>query len=210
MGRGFTLLEVLVAMAMTAIIMAGLYGAYSSNVDTIQGARQNAEASQTARIALDLMVKDLESVMTGEGLGVTGTDRTIEGRPADRLVVSATRGGILGETGPSTDLRTITYDVEEDPEGDDLILYRSEEGLAGPGVSTGRVTYALARNVKALDIVYEDRGGRESEEWSMGDGENKEQLPALIRIRLVLAAGPDRELVFTTGVHPDRDVYETQ
>ena len=208
--RGFTLLEVLVAMAMTGIIMAGLYGAYNSNVDTIQRARQDGEASQTARIVLDLMVKDLESVLIEGNLGLRGEGRTIAGRPADRLVVTVMRGGTTGEKGFRTDLRTITYFIEEDSDGDGFILYRREEGLAGAGVSMGTVTHELARNVKALNIVYEDQEGNESNEWSAGGLEKENGLPALIRIRLLLAAGPDRELAFATGVHPDRDLYETQ
>ena len=156
------------------------------------------------------MTNDLESVFTGNGWGVAGVGNTIGGRPADRLAVTATGNGVLKETGSWTDLRAIAYYVEEDPDGDWFILYRSEEALAGAGIPLGKVTYVLARNVKALDIVYQDQEGRESNEWPAGDIENADQVPALIRIRLVIASGPDRELVFATSVHPDREVYETQ
>jgi prepilin-type N-terminal cleavage/methylation domain-containing protein len=208
--RGFTLLEVLVAMAMTGIIMAGLYGAYSSNVDAIQGARQDGEASQTARAVLDLMVRDLESVLVEGNLGVTGEDRTIGAQPADRFAVTTERSESGGGTEFGTDLRTITYFVEEDTDSDELILYRKEEGLAGAGVSMGAMTYELARNVKALDIVYGDHTGKESDAWSAGGIEGEMRIPTLIRIRLVLSAGPDRELTFETGVRPGMNVYTAQ
>ena len=56
MMRGFTLFEMLVAVFMMSILMAGLYGAYTSNVETIQVVRMQGELSQTARIILDLMI----------------------------------------------------------------------------------------------------------------------------------------------------------
>jgi len=85
--KGFTLLEVLVSMAILVIIMAALYSAYTTNVEAIQIARQNGEVHQTARIVLDRMTKDLQSALIEVSvpsdklkLGLVGEDREIDGR----------------------------------------------------------------------------------------------------------------------------------
>ena len=90
--KGFTLLEVLVSMAILVIIMAALYSAYTTNVEAIQIARQNGEVHQTARIVLDRMTKDLQSALIQVSvpsdkirLGLVGEDREIDGRRADRM-----------------------------------------------------------------------------------------------------------------------------
>src|SRR5512136_1236682 len=85
--RGFTLLEVLVSMAILVIIMAALYSAYTTNVEAIQIARQNGEVHQAARIVLDRMTKDLQSALAQLSapsekirLGLIGEDREIDGK----------------------------------------------------------------------------------------------------------------------------------
>ena len=89
---GFTLLEVLVSVAILAIIMAAIYSAYVTNVEAIQIARENGQVHQTARIVLDLMTRDLESALaelrvTSETtrLGLIGKNQDRDGRRVDRI-----------------------------------------------------------------------------------------------------------------------------
>lgn len=205
--RGFTLLEILVAVSMTLIIMVGLYGAYTSNVETIQLASQEGEAFQTARIILDLIHKDLESAFPVNGRGLSGVDMEINGNPADRLSIATLRGSISDQRAYHSDLKIVDYYGEEDPDGNGFILYRSEYEVACGEEPMGKVTHELVRGVRALDVVYEDQAGIGQEDWTTGGPGEGGNFPAVIRIRLVLAAGPDRELAFVTGVHPAWGVY---
>ena len=83
--KGFTLLEVLIATALTALILSAVYGAYVSNLDSIQAGREAARMQQTSRIFFDLVAKDVRCALGGDFLGV----------------VRGSRGGGPGSAGPA-------------------------------------------------------------------------------------------------------------
>ncbi|MBW1772724.1 MAG: prepilin-type N-terminal cleavage/methylation domain-containing protein [Deltaproteobacteria bacterium] len=199
--KGFTLLEILVAVFMTGILMAGLYGAYTSNIETIQRARHQGELYQTARIILDLMCKDLESAFLDTDQGLFCENREIGGRPADRLGFATLNGAISKEEGYRPDLKRVAYYGEENSDGMGFVLYRSEEGLAAMDLPLAKETQELTRVAMALDIAFEDRDGRRSDEWlTGGEGENS-RFPPMVHIGLTLRDASGREQTFRTGVH---------
>lgn len=200
--RGFTLLEVLVSVAILAIIMVCLYGAYTSNVATIKSARYAGEVSQTARIILDFMCRDLEGATVGSNSGFIGEKIEIGGREADQLMFATLSDMPSIERGASGDLKKVHYYLSENSDGEDLILYRAAEGLAGANVLYGKETYELSHSVVSLKITYEDSKGALHEDWSdMADG-REIGMPSLVRIMLILRELGGRVRVFTTSVHP--------
>ena len=201
--KGFTLLEILVSMTILSITMASIYGAYTSNAEVIQLARHHAQASQTARIILDRMGKDLESAIVAGGFGMDCESREIEGRRADSLNFAALTPILFGDKGPRTDLCEIGYRLEEGPEGEGFILYRRERGIIADGVTGEGAVYELARMVAGLDITFKDRHGEELEEWKRGEGDENNTLPSLIHIRLTLRDELGRERLFVTSIHPE-------
>ncbi len=64
--RGFTLLELLVSMAVGLIVMAAMAGLFKAGMDSAMVVTQRAETQQNMRAAIDLMVKDIS--MAGAGL----------------------------------------------------------------------------------------------------------------------------------------------
>ena len=58
---GFTLLEVLVALAILVVIISLIYPAYTGTYRNIEAAETQAEIYQMARIALIRIIEDLES-----------------------------------------------------------------------------------------------------------------------------------------------------
>jgi len=210
--KGFTLLEILVSIMILGIIMTAIYGAYTSNVEAIQIARQSGRLSQTARIILDRMSKDLESAFIGTDvplikpvvLGMIGEDQEIEDKPADRLDFTALTHLALTEGGLQTDLCEIGYYLEEDEEeeGEGLILYRRDHGIVDDDITTGGEAYELARIVMGLDIVFQDSLGEEFDDWDTLAKDNKDTLPSLIRIKLTLKDPLGRQQTFVTSLHP--------
>lgn len=62
-NRGFTLLELLLAMAMAAILSVTLYATLNTAIKARRTAQATAEAARTGMIAMDLICHDLESVV---------------------------------------------------------------------------------------------------------------------------------------------------
>jgi len=208
--EGFTLLEVLVSMAILVIIMAALYSAYTTNVEAIQIARQNGEVHQTARIVLDRMSKDLQSALIQVSvpsekikLGLVGQDREIDGRRADRVDFTTVTHLSLTEKGPASDLCEIGYLIDEDEEGKSLVLLRRDDPSVDEDFTVGGSLQEMARNVLEFNLTYQDSTGEESEAWNTLEGSPGAKLPVLIKVRLVLKDELDREHVFSTTIHPE-------
>ncbi len=64
--RGFTLLELMVAMAVGLIVMAAMASLFKTGMDSTRLVTQRAETQQNMRAGIDLMVKDIS--MAGAGL----------------------------------------------------------------------------------------------------------------------------------------------
>ena len=90
--QGFTLTELLVAMAMVGIVMAAVYSTYKSQQDTYVAQEQVAEMQQNLRASLYRMTRDLRMAgfnpqrapnvggfvtqLPDDGVGETTTDST--------------------------------------------------------------------------------------------------------------------------------------
>jgi prepilin-type N-terminal cleavage/methylation domain-containing protein len=64
--RGFTLVELMVSIAVGLVVMAGIAGLFKTGMDSAILVTQRAETQQNMRAAIDLMVKDIS--MAGAGL----------------------------------------------------------------------------------------------------------------------------------------------
>lgn len=208
--KGFTLLEVLVSMAILVIIMTALYSAYTTNVEAIQIARQNGEVHQTARIVLDRMTKDLQSALIEVSvpsdkikLGLVGEDREIDGRRADRMDFTTVTHLPLTEKGPASDLCEIGYLIEENSEDKVLALLRRDDPSVDEDFTKGGSLQEMARNVLEFNLTYQDSMGEESDKWNTLEGMPASGLPLLIKVRLVLKDELNREHVFSTTIHPE-------
>ena len=59
--RGYTLTELLVAMAMLALVLSGVYTLQRQGLYSYMMGSAKVEAQQNARVALDLMIRELRS-----------------------------------------------------------------------------------------------------------------------------------------------------
>ena len=64
--RGFTLLELMVSMAVGLIVMASMASLFKTGMNSTMLVTERAETQQNMRAAIDLMVKDIS--MAGAGL----------------------------------------------------------------------------------------------------------------------------------------------
>jgi type II secretion system protein J len=195
--KGFTLLEILVSMALLSIVLASVYAAYESNAFTIQKTRYESELWQTARIVLDRMAKDMESAFLDIQEGMVSENKQINGRAADNARFITLAHLSLHEIDPQTDICRVEYYLSEDSKNNCLALYRKEEMIIADGVVSGANIYEIANMVTGLEIDFEDNNGTQSSEWGFKDG-----LPTLIRIGLRLQDRLGHEYNFMTSVHP--------
>ena len=150
--KGFSLTELLVAMAMVGIVMAAVYSTYKSQQDTYVAQEQVAEMQQNLRASLYQMARDLR---------MAGFNPQRSPNVGGFLTQLPDDG--LGET--TTDSTNIAFTIDENSNGaidlddnDEQIAYRLDN--ATNTLQRFRVSddtwHTVADNIDALDFVYLD------------------------------------------------------
>lgn len=193
---GFTLLEVLLALALTTVILGLLSMAIDVHLRVADTSRNAVEESQSARFLLRQMADDLHRTIP-----VTQAPSSIGCLRGNReeLQVDVSRLPLLDETQtatPLSDVRTITYFVAKPdamrlPETSDLheqnhgLLRREWERATfawatqnGHTDNLNRALKVLSPEVEAIEFSYLD-GGTAYQEW---DSDEQGKLPAAIKI----------------------------
>jgi len=187
---GFTLLEVLLAMAMMTMLAgslyAGLHIAFSAR-ERMQAAGGPARAGQ---VAVDLIRRDLESALPPRGIlaGVFyGADAVgADGSDADSLLFHAGVTSLTGEA-VACDVSRIEFALGEDEDGTPaLIRYRTTNLLAAE--TPEPYSEVLLRNVASLNFYYFD-GSDWLESWD--STAHDDSLPPAVEVRLELE--PERD-----------------
>lgn len=132
-ARGFTLLEVVVALALGATIMVALFATYEGVVDSAQQIRSRSVAERAARVALSIIEDDLRSLATVPKWGVP-----VLGGPLDEdtgargevvLTMTTTTTMDLAAPIPHWGIQLVEYELEEGATGKRLV--RRERPYAG-------------------------------------------------------------------------------
>ena len=210
--KGFTLLEVLVSVSILAIILASVYSAYTSNVESAQWADESRQAHQIARGVLERMSRDLEAACLdlppgaeGVRLELIGEDRvSAEGDPVDRIDFAAFAHLDPAGAAHAPDLCEVGYLLEEDPDRESWILFRRDSVLPDDEPTEGGVLQEMSGSILGLDLRYQDFEGKMWDQWdtSAEDAPQAGHLPALVFVTLRVRTGEDRAWSFQTTVHP--------
>jgi prepilin-type N-terminal cleavage/methylation domain-containing protein len=81
-NKGFSLVELLVALAISSIIVGGIYTLFVSQSKTYSKQEQVVEVQQTIRVAMNIMFRDLQMVGYDD-------DRTLTVTPSNPIILGA-------------------------------------------------------------------------------------------------------------------------
>lgn len=163
--RGFTLMELMVAMAITTIIVTVLVSITSIALDTWNRSRSELRASRQAKVMLDVMARDFESLVVRRGndnqwLSVEASstaigDSKLESTNASDLIFfTAVTDRYDGDLGPNStvdkggDVSCVSYQLQyKDP--------------VDGGSSSNFETFVLNRLVVNPDDTFDDLLGKD-------------------------------------------------
>ena len=227
-ATGFTLLEILVAVFILAIIISIIFSSYTGTFRITEETEFQAKIYQMARIALERIQEDLEcgsplskgapaeiegspSEDAAMSAGFLGENEEIDGRYADSLTFLSTKHILMGKEDRHSGLTRIAFYVIENNDGESFTLYRSEtlEFVNAPEEKTGGVI--LCDGLFSVNFVYYNSDGDQYDGWDTSEDEFMGKLPARVSIQLEFLNGPHSEtpLKFSTGVALPmaRDIY---
>lgn len=158
-NSGFTLVELIVASTLMALVLGGVYVTFSTAVRSWRSGEANYQTYEDARRALGLLDRELHGIPSDAIHLVTGTRTSLEfvtmSQPLDV------------ETASSERLLRVQYRYKGDRSGG--VLMRTEALVEGPlpgtpippsrelpvGLKTGRShEFEIARGVRALEFSY--------------------------------------------------------
>jgi type IV pilus assembly protein PilW len=167
--KGFTLIELMIAMAVGLVLLAAVYSVFLVQNKELRNQEQITEMQQNARMAMEMMSRDL--MMAGYGPSTltrcTGTTPTT--KPASSpysclgIVVAninfVSLSADLNGNGVLTDAgENLTYDRYESPTGSgNYALGRTSNGTKNPVVD----------NVSALTFTYYKADGTVTDDLSL-------------------------------------------
>lgn len=212
--QGFTLVELLIAIFIFAIVISSVYGAYRATFSNIGGSKTHLSISRNASVAMERITEDLNFVVTGPGGAFRGESRDITGARGDSMTFISSFHLVLSKTENRTGYAVISFSTERNEETGLLDLYRSDRVLL-PGMekeagdSQGEI---LGEGLQEVSFSYLDEEGKESDEWqseSKNPGEKQEEplFPALVYVKLTFAqptVGKDGTVFKTAVTLPQR------
>lgn len=191
--RGITLIEVMVALGVLALIAALVYGAFEAMSRTragIDGASERYHQGRTAisRISREIQASflSLHRPMQNPGLQVSQTIfRGQNGGVGDRVDFTSFSHRRLGFGAHESDQNELSYFVARGKTGDTLDLARRESKIIDMEPTTGGVVQIMAENIALFELSYLDGAtGDWKDTWDTTQVENFERLPRQVRVEL--------------------------
>ena len=196
--RGFTLLEVMVAISVLVLIGAIVVGTLSNTLKAREMLAANDGVQQSARVAISRLTQELQLAYLTQNVAAVNTFRTLfvstDNDPADTLWFTALSHRRLYRNTRECDETEITIWAEDDPDyrGLSVLVHREAPRIDGEPDKDGTIL-PLAHGVKRFDLRFLDGQTAEWENtWDTTGTETPNRLPRAVQIVLVISA-PDVE-----------------
>ena len=206
-SRGFTLMEVMVAVAITAFIGTIVSMAFSTNFRAKEVVEGEAERYRMVRVALNRMTREIGSAFVSDRYDPKRY-RDANDRPTnfvgerDRLLFTTFAHQRLYTDSKESDQAVVEYFVESSTEkgarGRQDLKRRVNPNI-GERMDRGGTTDVLFENVKKIEFEYWDSEKKQwDDEWDTRRAERKSILPTRVKIVLIAIDETGKEAKYTT------------
>lgn len=197
-SAAFTLLEVVISVALLSLILASAYMCFDAGIRGRKIVEPRVEVLQNARVAMALMAADLRSACPlSKDVEFLGTQRTVGQLPADRLDFATHNYTPRRER--EGDFCEESFFLDKDPTSGRLNLYRRRNPTMAQDPLEGGNREELATGLVGARFEYTDgldwydtwgeiKGAKQ--ETSQRDQPNLSGMPEAVRITLFFDADP--------------------
>lgn len=194
-SKGFTLIEVLLAIGILGIIFSMVYWTFSRTYDVIDSVQKEMDSYRSVRLILDNISREISSVYWREDSKDSqfiGEDLEDSGKPKDSLrFMSASNYG-FSTGGNESDMNIIHYYLERGEDKDTYKLMGSEQTNILGISDKVREVYELGESLTGFNLRYFN-----GKDWI--DSWNSDELktiPMAIEIKIITKDGGGREKAF--------------
>ncbi len=206
--NGFTLLEILMTMAILSVVFSLLYMTFNQSMMVMAGASDRAEVIQEGRLILERMGAELKgSFIPPPGnrppvflYGLIGRSSKEGEYFRDQLDFTSLAPPFADSQSGEGEILEIGYFLEREPGGKGLTLFRRQGEPLDSDLQRGGRTLSIRDGVRSLSFAYFDRQGQTQKEWNSLEGTRRSQLPSRIEILLTLEDAQNQPYTFRSQV----------
>lgn len=207
--RGFTLMEVMIAVAITAMMGALTVTALNTSIKAREVVEGEAERHRMLRAAMARVVREVGAAFVSDRYD-SRRYRDQADRPTnfvgerDKLLFSSLAHQRLYTDAKESDQVVLEYLVESSPDasarGRRDLVRRANPNLFGEDkMDRGGTKDVLVEGVKTVEFAYWDSDKKEwDDEWDTRRTERKSILPTRVKITVVLLDEGGKEVRYTT------------
>lgn len=206
-ASGFTLIEVMLALAIFAFVTTIMLGSFTQTASSKRAIQSAQERTHTVRVALTRMTREIEMayLSSSENMGMTNRRTLLVGttRPdVDELMFSTFAHQRLRAGAAEGDTSLISYFGARDPDDKRIVnLMRRETRrlqAEDPATMPGEA-YILSPDVSKVKFAYYDHKKKEwVAEWNTLDLTSFPYLPTHIRITMIVIDARGKEVSYST------------
>lgn len=191
-GRGFTLIEVTIAMTLVVFIAMILYGAFYIGQKAVERGRERTESSQRLRSIGEIFAGYIRSAYPYRS-SPQNPSILFSGEQTSLSFVSALSSGLGGRG-----LAEITISWEGEGDGEGKLTLEEQMPVRPEGQESGgyKNTVVLGEHVRAFRIEYLDPQSEDQPWVDQWDGTEKRILPRAIRLTQRGEKGQEVQRVF--------------
>lgn len=187
---GFTLMEVLVAVALSSVIMIALFGMFNTVVDVASGVKLREDAAYGDRAFESILFDDLRSVFKdgGSDFAFDGKGGSFLGEDGLLMGFATTASLSNRDDGPNLSVQRVEYRVEGND--DEKVLYRRERVYCGMKGDWDWVEVPVLKGLEEIEVEY--LNGFDNTfvtEW------NGTKYPLSVRVALEYSGGRESEFL---------------
>ncbi|MSP93067.1 MAG: prepilin-type N-terminal cleavage/methylation domain-containing protein [Myxococcales bacterium] len=153
---GFTLIEIVVAVALLAMLGIILSTATASLMGAIQDSRDMQDVYHTARVALGRMEREIAMAYLSKHQGEKPTTKTLFLGKSTTAQFTYTGHRRMARNARESDEGVVEFRLEKDPKDGQTMLVRREKVVIDESPTKGGRREVLARGVKSLKFAYWD------------------------------------------------------
>jgi general secretion pathway protein J len=196
-SQGFTLLEVLMAVAIMAGILTVIYSSFftaNRNVEQAEAIRDSSDMARTLvmKIADDISNAYYDSAAVTIFRGMKGQTDPTDGKGRLDNITLTTLTNWRKLNTKETDLWEVGYFFKQKPDGSGYVMMRREKRELSKDVPVGEggIEYEITDRVKFFQLRYNAGGDTWNDEWTQAG------LPKLVEIALTL----ESDMTYSTYV----------
>lgn len=204
--RGFTLLEILIAVFILATVLSTVYAAYRGTFRIIHDSERDGEIYGMARNTMLRIIKDLSAVTMAGGTSKF-VSRASETTGANFMEIAFTSRAHLSwvDNESSGTVAEISYYVDQEgPEGSVRLLRRDVPNAEAGNEGQGRRGFVICEGLYSVTYKFTDSSGQGHDSWDSTAGatgeKNKIPTMASVELKLVNPQDKERPYIFVTKV----------